>query len=309
MRLGTFVLAFCLLLALSISGCQQLVPHPLDPEQIEKVSILNTSEDFDGENIAVTMLVDSKFSFPLPLNTTYSDIGLYMNDVKVGDVASIKPSKLEANGITKIEVLVGILNESLVEWWVSHIENNETTNIILRSDIVYNLGTSLLKLMHQKESKLETELLKNLNFVNKRLEAKGYAIDVSIKSKWGNVTLNSTEIIHNLTVYNPMDKQVEIKSVICSLYLNNIKMTDTDYCSINSAVIVQPKSSTNLLITESINNSKLRKWWKSHITNGESSSFAAKIVLNAGVGGDITNFTLVDSKYEFRTDILGKGGG
>lgn len=268
--------------------------------------MLNTSEEFDDSNISITMIVESKYSSPLPLNTLYTDVGLYMNDVKVGKVVNIKPSKLEANGVTKIEALVGIQNERLVDWWISHVDNNETTNIILRSDIAYDLGDSLLRFMHQKESKLETDLLENLNFASRSVESKGYAIYVSMKSDWGNVTANSTEIVHNLTIYNPTDRQVEIRGATCGLYLNGIKLTD--YCSVNSTT-VQPGTAVNLLITESVNNSKLGGWWSSHIANGESSSFTAKIVLNAGVGGDVVNFTLVDSKYEFRTDILGKGGG
>jgi LEA14-like dessication related protein len=305
---------FCFVIVF-LTGCQQIIPQQLDPTQIEKVKVLNVSEELgntDKADILVKIVIESRLSSALPLNTSLSDAGLYMNYVKVGRVMSIKPSQLMPERESQFKILIKIDDEKIPEWWRSHIEDNETTNVILRSDLAFNLGEALLRVLHQNQCEFRTNFLKNLSYTNKIVKSRNESLLVSVISEWGNVTPNSTEIIHRVSILNPTTKSFLIRNFECESYLNSAKLVDDNLCkildvrkpsSISLPFYLEPSSETGIIIVQYINTSILKKWWASHLLESNTSSFRCRIVLNAVVNGDVANFILLDTTYEFKTDI------
>ncbi|MCD6470253.1 LEA type 2 family protein [Candidatus Bathyarchaeota archaeon] len=83
---------------------------------------------------------------------------------------------------------------------------------------------------------------------------------------WGNVTYDSTEIIADVSVYNPSPIPITLKKVTFTLYMNNIKMvTGSSEGTVNLASFQE----TVIRLVGTLNNSGIPDWFISHLKNGE----------------------------------------
>ena len=83
---------------------------------------------------------------------------------------------------------------------------------------------------------------------------------------WGNVTYDSTEIIADVSVYNPSPIPITLKKVTFTLYMNNIKMVTG---SSEGAVNLASFQETVVRLVGTLNNSGIPDWFISHLKNGE----------------------------------------
>jgi len=68
---------------------------------------------------------------PKQVSYTITEIGynITMNDVQVGEGTTSEPYVIEAKNETTIEAATAIRSGRLDEWWVSHLERNQVTNL------------------------------------------------------------------------------------------------------------------------------------------------------------------------------------
>ena len=87
-----------------------------------------------------------------------------------------------------------------------------------------------------------------------------------VSLSWGNVAYDSTEIIADVSVYNPSPIPITLKKVTFTLYMNNIKMvTGSSEGTVNLASFQE----TVIRLVSTLNNSRIPDWFISHLKNGE----------------------------------------
>jgi LEA14-like dessication related protein len=110
----------------------------------------------------------------------------------------------------------------------------------------------------------------------------------NISYEWGELTNSTTEIITNVTVFNPNPIPLPLKDVRTEVYLGDIKMGEGS--ALQSEI--KPNSESTVVISTKLENSKVPQWWVSHIQNNEESLL--KIT-----GNLIFDLKLTDFKYPF----------
>ncbi len=93
-----------------------------------------------------------------------------------------------------------------------------------------------------------------------------------IKYSWGKVNESTTEIIVNVKVYNPNPFPIPLKDVIMDIYMNGIKMGEGHAIKAN----IPANSESTIVVAIYLDNSKIPKWWVSHIRNGEETTVNVK---------------------------------
>ncbi len=122
-----------------------------------------------------------------------------------------------------------------------------------------------------------------------------------IVNRWGNVTEDYTEIVTEITVYNPNPIPIPIKDVLTEVYLNGMKVGEGK--SLKSEI--KPSSESKILISTKIDNDYIPKWWVSHIRNKETSVLDVKGYLVFDLKITTFKFELPGIHNEFKTDFLG----
>ncbi|ADB57554.1 LEA type 2 family protein [Archaeoglobus profundus] len=123
-----------------------------------------------------------------------------------------------------------------------------------------------------------------------------------IVNRWGNVTEDYTEIVTEITVYNPNPIPIPIKDVLTEVYLNGIKVGEGK--SLQSEI--KPSSESKIVISTKIDNDYIPKWWVSHIKNRETSVLDVKGYLVFDLKITTFKFELPGIHSEFKTDFLGE---
>lgn len=86
---------------------------------------------------------------------------------------------------------------------------------------------------------------------------------------WGKTTYDFTEIIVEVSVYNPSFISIILKEVTFDLYMNNIKMvTGSSGGNINLAGFQE----SVIRLAGVLNNSRISEWFVSHLKNGEQTN-------------------------------------
>ncbi|MCD6099003.1 MAG: LEA type 2 family protein, partial [Candidatus Marinimicrobia bacterium] len=124
----------------------------------------------------------------------------------------------------------------------------------------------------------------------------------SIKSHWGDVTADYTEIITLATIRNENLIPVPITKLRYLVEMNGIRIAEG---SNNVATIIQPKSDATLTFVTKLDNRMLDEWWVSHIKNGERTKVRIVLQPVIEVGGKELVFTLAEEESEFTTNLLG----
>jgi len=122
----------------------------------------------------------------------------------------------------------------------------------------------------------------------------------SLSSRWGEVNLDSTEIITRAEIYNPNPVSIPVKKLHLEVYMNGIKLASGEAENIN----IKAKDISQIESTTILDNPKLSEWWYTHIKNGESTEVLLKSTVYFSLLGKELTFPL-EIKKEIKTDILG----
>jgi len=118
--------------------------------------------------------------------------------------------------------------------------------------------------------------------------------------RWGEVTIQSTEILTKATVHNPNNFPIYFTKVEYTIHMNNILMGQG---SSEEDVIIRANSDKTIDLVTVIDNTKMAEWWASHINNGEKTVFK----LNGYIYFDLKVTTFkhhFEVSQEFQTNIL-----
>jgi LEA14-like dessication related protein len=246
---------------------------------------------------------------PIPIPIKNISVHIYMNGIDMGEGKNIGPASLAAKSNTTIIISTKLNNAKIPEWWVSHLKNGEVSKISLKGTITFDLKIFDFNWPFEQSSEIRTNLVDSfvmddvpLEFDLKLMTVTFY---VSMRSHWGKVTSDSTEIIHNVEITNPTLVPLPITNIGYEIFMNDIKVGEG---VIEESKIIAPKSSDKLEFVTLIDNNALDDWWVSHLQNGEETTVEMKLylILNIkGVGEIKVQIPKGTIKTEIKTNILG----
>lgn len=234
-----------------------------------------------------------------------------MNDVAM---ASGRKEGLRISpGNTTLEFRTAMRNGKIPDWWVTHIENGEETNVTIDATVQSGLlGNRTFDIRQRKQ--VTTNIIGQFNSDETRpVRAQNPPPTVEnpilyinqTRASWGAVTQQETPINMGFTVYNPHLKPYVITEVGYTITMNGIRVGEG---ATDEKKVIPGGSTATIEPTTVIRNGRLDEWWVSHLKNDQVThlriDFYAKVELPTG---NTIRVPLNDLTYEKRieTDIFG----
>ncbi len=262
-------------------------------------NISNTTTEITSN---ITIENDNPFNIIVP--RVKVEFTLKMNDIDMaqGSVENISLPQ----GDTTIEVTSYLNNTKIPEWWISHITNNETTIIVIEPTVVIDAEFSEPNIVVPgKTISLNTNLLGTMS-ANKGKTIQLGVVNLTIESSnatWGGINNETTEIILDLVLSNPLPISIQIPQINYTIAMNDIIVGQGIS---NDTLIPTENNEFTMSLSILIDNNMLDDWFVSHLENGEHSVLNISISSTVEYGGltyTIDDFILYT--HEFYTDILG----
>ncbi|MCU4975197.1 LEA type 2 family protein [Halobacteria archaeon AArc-m2/3/4] len=202
-------------------------------------------------------------------------------------------------------------NERIPDWWVSHIQNGEETEVVV--DATVSSGALGRSTDVTDRRTIETDLISQFDSdetrpidANSPLTSDPILYVNSTRANWGEVDEQTTELDLRFDMYNPKSHDIPVTRLGYTIYMNGLVVGDGETTSEH---LLRSKQVTTVDTTTRIQNTHLDDWWVTHLQNGEETAlrieFDARVELPV-VGSTIT-LPLEELTYEetIETDIWG----
>lgn len=300
-KLRVVVIIFLIFIGLIIIG---FITGILSIPSIKSISNRWGEVTNNTTEIISSITIENNNPFRVIIPRVDVDYTVKMNNIEMahGTVEEINLRK----GETTLDVTSYFDNTKICEWWVSHIKNNETTIVEIQPVIVIDAEFTEPQIeTTSKTIQINTNLINDVNTVDEKIINVG-PINLTLKSiyaNWGNITNETTELLLNISVYNPVPYSIPMPEITYNISMNNITIGNG---SITDNLILKANNYSAINLVTKINNSLIDEWFVSHLQNNEYSIL--EITINAEIKyKEISYFIdeLINYKYEFDTDILG----
>ncbi|MFW5911187.1 MAG: LEA type 2 family protein [Halolamina sp.] len=257
--------------------------------------------------------VNNPNPFGVRLGGLAIDYAIEMNDVRMATGGRTGVG-VNASGNSSIPVTTMMDNERIPTWWVSHVENDENTTLVVDASIRSELLDREFK--PQIERSVDTNIIGGFNSDEDRpIEVdRPVAPDPvlwlnSTSGAWGDVDNDTTEIDTAFELYNPNPTAVAISEIGYDIQMNNVTMGEG---ATDSAVTIQSGELETVRATTALQNQHLDEWWVTHLRNEQTTelevTFYARIDLSE-FGGDTVQIELDTIERTIETDIFGESSG
>lgn len=299
MKLASIILLVLLFMATLLLGC-------IDEVKVGNPEIREIKSNWGNVNPAETEILTNILIYnPNPVSLPLKDVQteIYMNNIKMGSGSALN-AEIKENSESTLILSTKFENGKIPEWWVSHIKNGEKSTMSVKGYLVFDLKITEFKYPIELSNPIETEILSGLDSGTPHKVGVGpITLTVkSVKSHWGEVNEDYTEIITLATIYNDNLVPIPVTKFESSVKMNEIKLAET---SSNVETIIQPKSDQTLTFVTRLDNRMLDEWWVSHIKNGEKTKVRIVLQPVIEVAGKEFRFTLGEKESEFTTNLLG----
>ncbi|WP_169302213.1 LEA type 2 family protein [Ferroglobus placidus] len=240
--------------------------------------------------------IDVKNPNPFSIPLKAIDLTIYINGVELGKGRSIGDATLKPNTITTITISTKIDNSKIPEWWVSHIKNDEVSELLLKGNLIFNLLITDFKFPFEERDEIRTNILKGFN-IEENVRFGLLTAKVKITPRWGEVTRDHTQILLDAIIDGSVP--FNLKGIKYEVLMNGIKI---GYGYYDREIRIERNTKFTLELL--LDNGKLDEWWVSHLKNGERSEVEIVVTGIFEVTGKTYEVDLIREKSSFRTEIL-----
>lgn len=269
-------------------------------------SISNQWGDVTDETTEIisTVTIENTNPFRITLPRVEVEYAMIMNNIKMAE-GSIKDIKLY-KGDTTIQVSSYLDNTKIPEWWVSHLNHNETTVVEIQPVVVIDAEfTEPAVETQSKTISVTTDLLGNINSEAGRRIAVGplNLTILSVSAVWGNVSADVTELFIELVIENSIGFNLSLPQMNYSITMNNISIGKG---SAKTKGVLSARTNSSIMLVTQMNNTRFDDWFVSHVQNYEHTLFEIRLdstILCQGICYFVDELVLY--QYEFDTNLLG----
>ncbi len=228
-----------------------------------------------------------------------------LNDV---EFASERKSEVQLSGRDDvINVSTSMNNDKIPQWWVTHINRNQTTTVTVDPQVVVLYGDFEAPAEESTRTRtFETDLLEPLNSEQPRQFS---AFDRTVftitetDARWGTATAEQTPINGSITARNELPIALPITEIQYTIRMNGIVVGQ----GTAAEETVIPAGSTRTIDTNAtVDNSRLDEWWVTHLQNNETTQLSVDFTATVEYGGEERDIPLDSVSYNrsFQTNVF-----
>ena len=215
-------------------------------------------------------------------------------------------------GNSTLQFATEMRNDRIPPWWVSHVENGETTTVGIDATVTSEtLGGRSVSF--SQERTIETDLLGQFNSSETRpVEANQPLVSDPVlyvnetRGMWDQANLTRAETPLNLAfdVYNPKPYPYTITEVGYTIRMNDVTVGEGQT---ERGYVLAPGEETTLEANTAIRNENLDRWWVSHLRRNQRTDLYIDFYLVVEGGGEQFRVDLdaIDYRQDIETDIFG----
>jgi len=276
-------------------------------------SVDRVDNRFAGVNETATVIdTDLYVSNPNPLSANLSglevDYGVEMNGIRMA--TGEKEGVAVGRGTSAVPLRTTLENERIPEWWVSHIQNGEHTDLAVDANVTSETLGRTFEAPEISRS-IDTDLLSAFNSTETREINAGspvvsdpvlYVNETS--AEWGESTSERTALELTFVVHNPKPYPVAVSELGYDISMNDVAVGAG---TTNSGYVISPRSTETIEATTHIENDRLDEWWVTHLERDQTTDLRIDFYANLDAGGTTLRVPLDPLTYEktFETDIFG----
>lgn len=241
------------------------------------------------------------------LNLEYT---VSLNDVRVAHGRK-RTVDLSGGRNATVNVTTFANNDAVPEWWVSHVNRNETTTVRVQPDVIVSpVGLSLPMRERTRTRTFSTDMLAPLRTTETRrfqLFDRTLLIVNGTHAHWGNATAAHTPLVVSATVTNPTPVSIPLVDIGYTVHMNGIQV---GHSTGNQRQTIPPHSTRTIETRAVIDNSKLDQWWVTHLRRNETTHLRVDFYATIDLFGQRERVPLDFLSYErtFHTQIFEPDG-
>ncbi|MFB6174760.1 MAG: hypothetical protein ABEJ87_02165 [Candidatus Nanohalobium sp.] len=234
-----------------------------------------------------TVWLDNPNVIGLPLGFVHAGYAANANNITLaeGDINGIN---IETGNQTK-SFTTTVEQGKIPDWWVSHLKNGEKSTITATVNVDLPLGSFKTQAFRKN---IQTNITNRIEKSLASLEGtyKGPGIQRSagpitatvrpeiqvkdFKVSWGKITSKKSNILMDVTLYNPNAYPIPTPSFAGNAKLNNVTVADWNanpqaLTDLPEDGMIPPKQSTDVRFKASLLNQKMDEWFETHVKRGE----------------------------------------
>jgi LEA14-like dessication related protein len=264
----------------------------------------------DGEETPIHFSTELENVHDRPVTIDGTDYEVRMNGVVVGQGQTADGIELGPGDSGTFEVRATLDTRKMQEWWVTHLRNNQSTDLQIEVYAVADDGQSRERLpisMFERRATFETDFLGDgrtsvelrespapPEFSEPRVEG--------TTSEWGAVRDEETEIETTVDVVNENDGT--FSDILTLSVTQRTTLAGVTVAEGTDRVDELPQGSGQVSITTTKPHSVVPEWWAAHLRNGEVSETRTELDAEADVGVTTFSLDLRDRSSTVETDML-----
>lgn len=212
-----------------------------------------------------------------------------------------------STGTNEIALKAEVEHETIAQWWVTHVNNDEQSELAISQSIeVFGFEQDL----PARTQEFNTDLIGSLTTEGAQdLTLAGREM-LTIKNQsatWGEADIQTTPLVFEATLVNNHDHPIELAGFGYNVTMNDVLIGQGET---SEGLTVEPGSSSPMEITAAIDTPKMADWWETHLRNDEQSRLEITFYALVEDDGETVELPLaaMSKAVSLETDMLGGGG-
>lgn len=243
------------------------------------------------------------------LGGTSIEYTVFMNDVAMANGS--KEGLTVAQGNSTLQFTTEMDNSRIPDWWVSHIDNGETTQVTIDANVSSSLAGGRSISLSQNRT-VETDIIGQFNSEETRPVNTDNPVvtDPALyinetRGSWdqSNLTGAETPIDIEFDVHNPKSYPYTVTEIGYTAEMNDVTVGTG---ATESAIIIEPSATETVGVDTVIQNENLDEWWVSHLRNNQVTDLYIDFYVVVEAAGEEFRLDLEAIDYEntIETDIF-----
>ena len=198
-------------------------------------------------------------------------------------------------------------NDKIPEWWASHINHNETTTVRVNPTVVTEAAGLTFSANAQTRTRtVRTNMLEPLRTDRTRtISAFGRTVLIvnETDAHWGHATVERTPLNASATITNPTPVPIPVADIGYTIRMNGVRVGNS---TADQRTVIPPHSTRTVRTRAIIDNSKLDRWWVTHVRNDTTTRLSVDFYATIDFRGTQRRIPLDPLTYRrtFETDFF-----
>lgn len=229
----------------------------------------------------------------------------------VAEMNGVRVAEAEKSGVrldphrTVVRLDARMENGSIRDWWKSHIESGEESQMRVKPRLRLNLAMSDIGVrVPSYRADIDTDVLGFLNEADRRektvLGRTVFAVD-EVDADWGEPDGDETPVKVTAAVENPTPFPVGFSDIVCDVRMNGVGVGDGGTVE---GFSLGPGETDEVDLRVTLDNDRLPEWWATHVDNGEQTEITVDVYGAVDVFGKQFRVHLLTYSGEVETSVL-----